>query len=104
MCRVHFSSQTEICDLDGVERWSAWRCDQGGVPPECCTCVLRRGSGDKDILWLDITVEEVVRMYVVQTGKNLEENTLHAAGVEAFVVSRFHKLIEVAVHIFHANV
>lgn len=41
---------------------------------------------------------------MVQAGKNLVENALHAPHVHAFVISRFHQLIQVAVHVFHADV
>lgn len=45
-----------------------------------------------------------MRMDVLQSLHNLKQYTLHAAHVEAFVISRLHQLVEVTVHVFHTYV
>lgn len=65
---------------------------------------MRRRACDEDVLGLDISVEKVVGVYVVKTRQNLEENALYTSYIHAFVISGLHELIQIAVHVLHADV
>lgn len=49
-------------------------------------------------------MEEVVCMDVLEALHDLEQDALDASGVQAFVIASFHELVEVAIHILHADV
>jgi hypothetical protein len=49
-------------------------------------------------------MEEVMGMDMLKALQDLEENALDASTIEALVVAGFHQLVEVTVHVFHANV
>lgn len=49
-------------------------------------------------------MEEVMSMNVVQSRKYLIEDAFHASYIHAFMISRLHELIEIAVHVFHTYV
>lgn len=99
---VGFACQTKIGDLDGVGGRSGRRSNEVGVATE--GRVIGGGRRNQNVLWLDIAVEEVVSMDVIQTAHNLVEDALDVLGVKSLVVSCLHQLVEVAVHVFHADV
>lgn len=100
--RVGFACKTKVGDLNGVGGRSGGRGNEVGVATE--GRVIGGGCGYQDVLWLDIAVEEMMGMNVVQTAHNLVEDALDVLGVERLVVSCLHQLVEVAVHVFHADV
>jgi hypothetical protein len=62
------------------------------------------GSGDEDVFRLDVAVEKVVRVDMLEALHNLEEDALDAGVVEALVVAGLHQLVEVTLHVLHADV
>lgn len=64
----------------------------------------RSVAGDEYVLGLDVAVEELVGVYVVEARQDLEEYGLDGLGLEGLVFSRLHELVEVAVHVLHADV
>lgn len=49
-------------------------------------------------------MKEVMIMDVVKTGQDLKKNTLDAATVQAFVLTCFHQLVQIPIHMLHADV
>ncbi len=49
-------------------------------------------------------MEEIVIVDVVETCKNLEKYALDARAIQAPVVSCFHELVEIAIHMLHTDV
>lgn len=49
-------------------------------------------------------MEKIVCVYVIQSGDDLVQDTFHAGTVQAPVGPGLHQLIEIAIHVFHANV
>ena len=49
-------------------------------------------------------MKEFVSMDMIQSGENLEQDALDARAVEGFVIPRLHQLVEISVHILHADV
>lgn len=49
-------------------------------------------------------MKEFVSVNVIQSGENLEQDALHARAVKGFVIPRLHELVEVSIHILHADV
>ena len=48
-------------------------------------------------------MEEVVIMDMVETGQDLEKNAFDAAAVQAFVLTSFHKLVQISIHVLHTD-
>ena len=43
-------------------------------------------------------------MDVVEAGEDLEEDAFDAAAIQTFVVSCFHQLVEITIHVLHTDV
>lgn len=49
-------------------------------------------------------MEELSVMDMLEPREDLEKDALHTVRVHGFVVTRFHQLIQIAVHVLHRNV
>lgn len=49
-------------------------------------------------------MKELMSVDVVQAGQDLVEDALDTFRVHTFVISSFHQLVQVAVHVLHADV
>jgi hypothetical protein len=58
---------------------------------------------DENVFRLDIAMEEVMSMDMLQALHDLEQNALDAAIIEALVLASLHELVQIAVHILHAD-
>lgn len=98
---MSLSCKTKVSDLDGVGGRGGRRGDEVGVSTECR--VVRGRGGHQNVLRLDIAVEEVVGMNVVKATQDLVEDALDMLSVQTLVVSCLHQLVEVAIHVLHAD-
>ena len=67
-------------------------------------CVVLLRCGDEDVLWLDVTVEELAVVDVFQSGHDLKEDAFHAVCIHGLVLAGLHELIQIAIHELHGNV
>ena len=58
---------------------------------------------NEDVLGLDVAMEEVVGVDVIQSRDYLVQDALDAGAVQASVGSGLHQLVEIAVHVLHAD-
>lgn len=96
--------EAKVGNLDAVDRRCCGRGGEGRVPSHGRVDVGRRGAGHHDVLWLDVAVEEVVGVDVFEAGEDLDEDALDAGAVKDLVITLLHELIQVDVHVLHADV
>ena len=96
------TSQTKVGDLDGISRRSGRRGDEIRVAAK--GRVAGSGCRDQDVLRLDVAMEEVMGVDVVQPREDLIENAFDVSLVETLLVPRLHQLVQVTVHVLHADV
>lgn len=99
---MRLSSQSEISDLHRVRRRSRRGSNESRVSAE--GGVVRGRCRNEDVFGLNVTVEEAMRVDVVEAGEDLVENALDDPSIQVFVVSRLHQLVQVAIHVLHGDV
>ena len=96
--------KTKVCNLDSVGRRCGRWSYQCRISLESRSGVLRCRGRNQYVLWLDISVEEVVIVDVVEAAENLIQDAFDAAAIQAFMISGLHQLVQIAIHILHADV
>lgn len=99
---MDFPCQAKVGDLDGVCGWGGGRGDQARV--SCEGVIIGGGCGDEDVLGFDVAMEELTGMDMVEARENLVEDALYVFSIQGLVVTRFHELVQVAIHVLHADV